>query len=223
MENIIFKNRIEVKILIILYSIIFIPASILLAILVINTKDYPLLFLYVFIVLFIGILLIVNHFKIVFDFENKIIKYTGYFKKEKVYSFNDINVSIVKNKDSFNDNFDYIFSFNESRLFKINNLNFFGETKRSIDLLDLLLNNIERSICSLKRLNIKDGYIGFYSYELAERIATIYLENNYSINVGYANNFRLEVLNSENKIIDEVISTSDELFNKAQELIQKYQ
>ena len=228
-ENIVYKNRIEVKILLIVYIIILVPVSIALIVTLIKTREFTpaAIFVCLFILLMIIILLIINRFNIVFDYENEIIKYTGYLSKTKKYPFKDINVHLKKSRTTLPYDYDYVFLTSDDKSFKISNINFESETKKSADYLDLLLTGNQKTICSLKKLNIKDGYIGFYTYDLSEQIASVYLSNNFSIKIGYDNNlscYKLVLLKADNTIVDKnEIYDSNILFNSVQTLIDKYQ
>lgn len=91
-----------------------------------------------------------------------------------------------------------------------------------------MLSDEQRIIYSLKDLNIKDGYIGFYTYELAEQIATVYLSNNITIKLGYdltIDCFKLIVFldNDDNQKQEEIeIKDFYQIKYIFQELINKY-
>jgi len=91
-----------------------------------------------------------------------------------------------------------------------------------------LLSDEQIIIYSLKDLNIKDGYIGFYTYELAEQIATVYLSNNITIKLGYDRTidcFKLIVFldNDDNQKQEEIeIKDLYQIKYIFQELINKY-
>lgn len=169
---IIFRNRIEIKILTVVYVIIFIPSSILLIITAIKTKSQELLSIFAFVLFFLAILYIINRFRIVFNYEKEVIKYTSYFSKTESYTFKDIKVRYEKSRNSLPNDYNYVFLYNNKVIFKISSINFEGQTKKSINYLNQLFTDEQRIIYCLKDLNIKDGYIGFYTYELAEQIAT---------------------------------------------------
>lgn len=225
---IIFKNRIEVKILMIVYTILFIPVSILLIITAIKTNNPELLTIFTFVLFFIGMLYIINRFRIIFDYEKELIKYTSYFSKTKTYTFQEIKVHYEKNKNTLPNDFKYIFLYNSKVIFKISSIDFEGQTKESVDYLNQLFTDEQRIIYSLKDLNIKDGYIGFYTYELADQIAATYLSNNITIKLGYdqtINCLKLRVFSDNDiKKIQEELKINE--LNKVkyifQDLINKY-
>jgi len=127
---IIFKNRIEIKILTVVYAIVFIPSSILLILTAIKTKSPELLSMFAFILPFLAILYIINRFSIVFDYEKEVIKYTSYFSKTKSYTFKDIKVHYEKNKNTLPNDYNYVFIYNKKTIFKISSIEFEGQTKK---------------------------------------------------------------------------------------------
>lgn len=225
---IIFRNRIEIKILTVAYVIIFIPSSILLIITAIKTKSPELLSIFAFVLFFLAILYIINRFRIVFNYEKEVIKYTGYFSKTESYTFKDIKVRYEKSRNSLPNDCNYVFLYNNKVIFKISSINFEGQTKKSINYLNQLFTDEQRIIYCLKDLNIKDGYIGFYTYELAEQIATAYLYNNITIKLGYNQTIACLKLivfldNDINKKQEELeINEFYKVKYKFQELINKY-
>jgi len=224
---IVFKNRIEVKILAIVYVILFIPTSVLLIIYVINTHDYHMLILFVFIFVFLFILYIINRFSIIFDYQKEEIRFTNYFSKIKVFNFKEIKVYYEKSKNTLPNCFDYIFYHNDIKIFKIDSINFEAQTKESCEYLNKLFSGVQKYIYELNKLSIKDGYIGFYTYNLSERIAAVYLSNDYTIKIGYDNEcscFKIIACKDIDEAIDENnIKDITFLFVAIQSLINKYQ
>lgn len=89
-----FKNRVEIKILLTVCLIVFVPLFILLINEIIKrgfNELWPFVFMFcIFLLIFIFLLFIINRFCITFDYKKSEIMYTSYFRKPKVYKFNDV-------------------------------------------------------------------------------------------------------------------------------------
>ena len=108
-----FKNRVEIKMLLIVCLIIFIPLFILLISEIIKkglNELWPFVFMFsIILLIFVFVLFVINRFCITFDYKKSEIMYTPYFRKTKVYKFNDIKIYYCKGKTTLPN--DYVFNF----------------------------------------------------------------------------------------------------------------
>lgn len=134
-----FKNRVEIKILLIVCFIIFIPLFILLISGIIKrgfNELWPFVFMFsIILLIFVFVLFVINRFCITFDYKKSEIMYTPYFRKTKVYKFNDVKIYYCKGKTTLSN--DYVFNFinNKKVIFKISSIDFEFQTKEKVDLL----------------------------------------------------------------------------------------
>ena len=117
-DVLVYRKRIEIKVLKVVYMLSGIPALILLIYSSISSPS-NLLALFIF-PLFIFPLFIINRFKIVFDFSSGLIKYTGYFRKTKIFDISNVVARLNKGKTTIHN--DYVFDFivEDNTIFKIN-------------------------------------------------------------------------------------------------------
>jgi len=226
-DVIVYRNRIEIKVLKVVYMLSGIPALILLIYSSISTPS-NLLALLIF-PFFIIPLFIINRFKIVFDFSNGFIKYTGYFKKTRIFDISNVVVRLNKGKTSLLN--DYVFDFivDDNTIFKINSIDFVGQTSKSVDCLKEILVQDSRILWELeKNLVIQNGYLVINSYSFSSEIATVYLANGTSIYLGYIESeekFTLKI-NGISRPDDQLekidISESSSILETLQQAINKY-
>ena len=97
-DIVIYKNRIEVKILSIVYFIIFVPNLIILLVEIVKrgiNELWPFIIMFGCIFLFIGFwIFIIARYRVKFDFINENITYTPYFKRPKNLFIIDIKIHI---------------------------------------------------------------------------------------------------------------------------------
>ena len=138
-----FKNRVEIKILLIVCFIIFIPLFILLISEIIKrgfNELWPFFLMFsIILLIFVFVLFVINRFCITFDYKKSEIMYTPYFKKTKVYKFKDVKIYYCKGKTTLPN--DYVFNFinNNKIIFKISSIDFEFQTKEKVDLLKEIL------------------------------------------------------------------------------------
>jgi hypothetical protein len=223
-----YRNRIEMKILSIVYLVVGIPTLILL---IYSSLSEPsnLIALIVFPILVLP-LFVINRFKIVIDMTNGLIIYTGYFKSTKTYKLSSVVVRISKGKTTLSNDIVFGFFFYDKIIFKISSIDFEGQTGKNIDQLRVLLVNDCRILLELEKgIVINNGYIVMNSYEIDEDIAVVYLSNGVSIDLGYIeleDKFFLTVYkenNWNNQL--EVIEVADDklILENLQQLINKYE
>lgn len=185
-----YKNRIEVKILSIVYLILLFPILVILIIEIIKrgfSELWPYVFMFgMFLLLFLLILFIINRFNIIFNYKEEKIIYTPYFKKTKIYKFEDVEIYYCKSKTTLPNDYDYDFLYNGKRIFKLSSIDFEGQTKVNIDHLKSLFRNEQKYIYELEQ-EIKKMNIDLFvlTYELDEDIAIAYLPNGITIDLGY--------------------------------------
>ena len=221
---IIFKNRVEVKILLIAFAIVFIPFLVYVLISLVKSFDFGLLFVLLILpVIFLFILYPINRFNVTFDYQKEEIRFTNYFTKTKVISFKNVIINCVKSKTRIVWDYDYIFYSNNEKIFKISSVDFESQTKESITCLESFFSDIQKSILKLQDLSIKEtGYIEIYAFSLQNNIAHIVLDNDYFIQIKYDSDtscFRLVVCDIEEKIVEDY----SRLYDETQLLINKYQ
>ena len=97
-----FKNRVEIKTLLIVCLIIFIPLFILLISEIIKrgcNELWTFVFMFsIILLIFVFVLFVINRFCITFDYKKSVIMYTTYFRKTKVYKFKDVKIYYCKGK-----------------------------------------------------------------------------------------------------------------------------
>ena len=227
------KNRVEIKILLIVCFIIFIPLFILLISEIIKrgfNELWPFVFMFsIILLIFVFVLFVINRFCITFDYKKSEIMYTPYFRKTKVYKFNDVKIYYCKGKTTLSN--DYVFNFinNNKVIFKISSIDFEFKTKEKVDLLKEFFDGNQKHFYELeKTLKISNGKLFIITYELDEDIAVVYLPKAITIDLGYIKSdqkFYLTVYKDgdwNNQL--EVLETDDieEIKGILQKLIDKY-
>lgn len=228
-----FKNRVEIKILLIVCFIIFIPLFILLISEIIKrgfNELWPFVFMFsIILLIFVFVLFVINRFRITFDYKKSEIMYTPYFRKTKVYKFKDVKIYYCKGKTTLPN--DYVFNFinNNKVIFKISSIDFEFQTKEKVDLLKEFFDGNQKYFYELeKTLKIPNGKLFIITYELDEDIAVVYLPKAITIDLGYIKSdqkFYLTVYKDgdwNNQL--EVLETDDieEIKGILQKLIDKY-
>lgn len=197
-----YKNRIEIKIISIFYTIIFggLFIYVLISDMVTNNdlilKD--LLNLLLGFLPFLVVLWIIARYKIVFDFNKKEIKYVHYFKFKRTYKFSDVKTSLVRGKATIPNDYTFNFICNDKVVFKISSLDFEFQTKEKVDLLKEFFIGNAKFIYELEKEIKKLGInISICSYELVDVIGGLYFaDKNININFGYStdsNHFTINV------------------------------
>lgn len=176
-ERIVYRNRIELKILSITIAIIW---GILYAIVLIgdlcthsphfwhNQKC-----LLIMLLVFCTPLLIIGRFKIIFDYKNKLITHTPYFSRKMQYHFDDLCVSIARGKAA-NFFLDFICKESGKRVFRICDADFENQTRESADYLKELLQGDAKFVYDLERSIRQEGYhFAVYTYSLGGVIGSV--------------------------------------------------
>lgn len=228
-----FKNRVEIKTLLIVCLIIFIPLFILLISELFKrgfNELWPFVFMFsIILLIFVLVLFVINRFCITFDYKKSEIMYTAYFRKTKVYKFKDVKIYYCKGKTTLPN--DYVFNFinNNKVIFKISSIDFEFQTKEKVDLLKEFFDRNQKYFYELeKNLKIPNGKLFIITYELDEDIAVVYLPKAITIDLGYIKSdqkFYLTVYKDgdwNNQL--EVLETDDieEIKGIFQKLIDKY-
>jgi hypothetical protein len=177
-KTVIYRNRIEVKLLSIVCGIIW---GILYA--VITTCDLithnPVLWhnqkcMWIIGFFFAIPVLIVFRYRIIFDFSNRIITYVGYFAPKKQYSFDEIEVCFSMSGTAHVSNC-FVFQINNQKLFQISEIDFLRNTRENISCLKELFKGQAKFLYDLERSIERNGYhVWVYSYSLEEHILSIY-------------------------------------------------
>ena len=177
-KTVIYRNRIEVKLLSIVCGIIW---GILYA--VITTCDLithnPVLWhnqkcMWIIGFFFAIPVLIVFRYRIIFDFSNRIITYVGYFAPKKWYSFDEIEVSVSMSGTAHVSNC-FVFQINNQKLFQISEIEFEGQTRESASCLKELFKGEAKFLYDLERSIERNGYhVQVYAYSLEEQILSIH-------------------------------------------------
>ena len=179
-----FKNRVEIKILLIVCFIIFIPLFILLISEIIKrgfNELWPFVFMFsIILLIFVFVLFVINRFCITFDYKKSEIMYTPYFRKTKVYKFNDVKIYYCKGKTTLPN--DYVFNFinNNKVIFKISSIDFEFQTKEKVDLLKEFFDGNQKYFYELeKTLKIPNGKLFIITYELDEETQLYWVSSRY--------------------------------------------
>lgn len=228
-----FKNQIEVKILKIVYLVIFIPVFILLIIEIIkkgfNEMWSTICIFMCFVIFFMGILFIINRFSITFDYEKKEIIHKPYFNKSKKYKFSDIKIYYCKAKTTLPNDYIYNFLYHDKVIFKISSIDYEGQTKKSVDFLKELFDENQKYIYELeKEIKIPGGKLFVITYELEEDIAFVSLPKGITIDLGYIKSkqkFYLTVYkngdwNNQLEVVE--VNKIEKIKDLLQNLINKY-
>lgn len=177
MKNIIvYRNRIEVKLLTITCGIIWGTLYLLTTIGDILRQN-PMLWHNQKCVLVLGFVfaipvLIICRFRIIFDYDRRAITKIGYFTPAKRYSFDEITVSVSKGDLPVPRQ--YVFKINNQKIFQISEIDFEGQTRESASYLKLLFKGVEKSLYELEQTLEKDGFnVTIYTYSLAPHILSV--------------------------------------------------
>jgi len=156
-DIIIYKNKLEVKIIIIAISIFYIPffSYVLINDLITNNEHIIKNIIILLLLCLIGYIpvLVINRLKIIFNFKDNYIMYRSYFNKTKKYNFDDISVSDKRGKGIIF-SYDYIFYFKNKKVFKINHIDFETNTKKSHICLMSFFRGFEKKLIDLSN-NLK--------------------------------------------------------------------
>lgn len=177
-EKIIFRNRIEVKILTIGIGIIW---GILYAIILTgDLRTHSPHFwhnqkcLLIMLLVFSIPILIIHRFRIIFDFRNKTITHIPYFKPKKIYSMDELDISIQRGKTGFLTRV-FVFFKQSKKLFCIQDIDFVYQTRESVDYLKMLLQGDAKFVFDFERALKSEGYYFTpYDYSLAEHFGSIH-------------------------------------------------
>jgi hypothetical protein len=173
-DVIVYRNRIEVKILGIVWSVIWVGLSLAVMIYEILTQRYafwlnlkPILFL-----AFLNVIpiLIIFRFRIIIDFDNRTITRIGYFSGKKKYSFDALNVSVEhKGILTF-----YVFSQKQKKLFEISEIDFEGQTNAEANRLKALFKGDAKRLYELECSMAEKGfYFAVYRYVFEGEIGAV--------------------------------------------------
>lgn len=190
-----YKNRLEIKIISIFYTIIF--GGLFIYVLISDVVSHNefifenLLKLLLGFSPFLVILWIIARYKIVFDFNKKEIKYVHYFKIKHIYKFSDIKSSMVRGKTTLPNDYTFNFISDNKVVFKISSIDFEGQTHESSDYLKEFFTGDAQFIYELEKEIKKTGInVSIYYYELIDAIGALYYANkNNRICFGYSSNF----------------------------------
>lgn len=240
-DIIVYKNKLESRIINISIGIIYIPlfCYILINDLITQSEHFLNNLKYITVIGLVVMIpiIIINRFKIIFDYKNKIIKYRSYFKLTKTYNFDDITIIYKKAKGNVLA-FEYIFYYNNKKIFKLDDISFVDNTKESIDYLKELFSGTEKEIFNLeKNLRNENVEVTVYNYSKPNIFFIISInDSKIIIDVGYdsfVDDFLLEVKEQsvytegyqkfiESEIIDKRRCKLDELYNICYELTMNY-
>ena len=221
-DVVIYRNRIEVKILTVVFFVLFVP---LVALLLVETVKrgieelLPYIIMTFSIFLFLGFwIFIIARYKVIFDFINKTVSYTPYFKKTKKYKFKEIVIKFVSDKTTFETN-DIYFYVNNKKIFKINEMDFEFQTKCNISCLIKSFKEEEKIISDIEKYLLEDSaHIKIYNYSFHEHIGVIYLTNKH-ISFGYDNKAQSFIIKVYEEFINEqFISESKILFESNEKM-----
>lgn len=172
---IIYRNRLETRLLLIACAVIFIPLFLFVLINDITKQSEHLVHNLLCMLLCAAIIsipiLIIVRYRIVFDFQNRTITYVHYFKPKKVFSFDDVKVRHTELNLAF-PAYDFTFYVDEKKIFKISDIDFVGQTKQSDDHLKELFTGTEKVMFDWEMKYRDKGVIPYVSYatEKANRI-----------------------------------------------------
>ena len=186
--KIIYKNKAEVKILSAVCGIIYgILVCMILITDIAHRNERLLNNQLVLLVIFCWTLLpilIINRYKIAFDFDRRVIVYTGYFLPTREYSFDQLSATrVVKSWIVV----DYVFTAEGKRLFKVSEVDFLHQTKANIACLKYFFTGNAKRLFDMERRITEEGFdIVVYHYDLTEFICKV-SQNNVCrhLSVGY--------------------------------------
>ena len=188
-EVITYRNRIETRLLLITYAVIFVPLIFFVLISDIKHQNGNLLHNLLGLFLAVSIasipLLIIVRYRIIFDYQNRTITYVHYFKPKKTFSFDDVKVRHTELQMAF-PAYDFIFYVNDKKLFKISDIDFVGQTKQSDDRLKELFTGTEKAMFDWELKYREKGVIPYVSYatENSNRVLLL-LEENITFHIIY--------------------------------------
>ena len=176
-ERITYRNRIEVKILSIAIAIIW---GILYTIILVGdlrTQSphfwHNQMSLLIMLFIFCVPIVIIGRYKIIFDYKNRQITHIPYFRPKKQYRFDELYVSIERRKTGFL-TWEFIFTKDGKRLFRISDVDFAHQTRKSADHLKELLQGDAKFVYDLERSIKQEGFLFTpYSYSLSEVIGSV--------------------------------------------------
>ena len=204
-NKIVYRNKIELIILIVAFSIIYIP---LFSYVVINDiiKNSPYILsniggLLIFLFVLLIPILIISRFKNIFDYDNNKVIYIPYFKKKKVYNFDDLEIVYQHSKTTVLC-YDFIFYYNKEKLFKISDIDFKGQTKCDPVYLKKIFKGIEKRIFELEiKLKEENVDVYVYSYSIPNIKISIGINDyHYSIEIeynSYCDKFHCSIIKKE--------------------------
>lgn len=174
-----YKNRMEIRILLIAYAVIFLPLGLFVIINDILHQNEHLLqnLLYFSVVLAIALipLLVIARYRIQFDYQNRTITYVPYFKPKKTFSFDDVTVKYVEQELAF-PAYRFVFYVQDKKLFKISDIDFEAQTKQSSDKLKELFSGTEKAMYEWEQKYKKMGvvpHVTQYASETSDRVIYI--------------------------------------------------
>ena len=191
MENkgIIYKNRLETRLLLIVCAVIFVPLFLFTFINDLIHQSEHLVHNLLSMLLCAAIvsipILIIVRYRIVFDFQNRTITYVHYFKPKKTFSFDDVKVRHTELNLAF-PAYDFTFYVDEKKIFKISDIDFVGQTKQSDDHLKKLFTGTEKAMFDWEMKYREKGVIAYVSYttEKSNRVLLL-LEENITFHIIY--------------------------------------
>ena len=191
MENkvIVYKNRLETRLLLIVYCVIFLPLTLFVLISDIIRQNEHLLKNLLSLLLVMAVasipLLIIVRYKIIFNYQNRTITYVHYFKPKKIFSFDEIKVQHVELQMAF-PAYDFVFYAGDKKVFKISDIDFVGQTKQSDDCLKELFTGTEKAMFDWEMKYREQGVIAHVSYttEKSNRILLM-LDQNITFHIIY--------------------------------------
>ena len=237
-DRIIYRNRIEMKILSIAITLIW---STLYAIITVSDlqiqsphfwHNQKCLLITAFV--FSIPLFIIGRFKIMFDYKNRQINHVPYLKSKRKYHFDDVCISIERGKTHFL-TWNFVFSKDNKRLFSISDVDFEGQTHESADHLKEFLQGDAGFIYNIERRMKQEGYhFTPYGYALCEAFGSVRSKEwSHWITIKYRaeeNSFTLQVWKIElhkekgpkEYILEEQTSDADALIQSILELAYRY-
>lgn len=237
-DRIVYRNRMEMKIISIAIAIIW--SALYTIVLIGDLRAQSPHFwhnqkcLLIMLLVFCVPLLIIGRFKIIFDYRNRQITHIPYFTPRKQYSFDELCVSAERAKVTFL-SMEYIFTKGSKRLFRISDVDFEGQTCESADYLKEFLQGDAKFVYDLERSIKQEGYhFTVYTYSLENTIGSVHPEEwNCWITVEYhaeTKSFALQVWRIEihkdkapqEHIVEELSTDADSLTQTILQLAYRY-
>ena len=238
-EKVIFRNRIEVKILTIGAGIVWFILSALVLILDLRTHNphfgHNQKCLLMIPLVFSVPILIIHRFRIIIDFRNKTITHIPYFKPKKIDSMDELDISVQRGKTRFLTRV-FVFFKQGKKLFCIQDIDFVHQTRESVDYLKMLLQGDAKFVFDFERALKSEGYYFTpYDYSLAEDFGSIHSRDTTNwITIKFqkaTRTFTLQVFKLKvdpdkgpigNTIIHETSASPDDLARSALALAHQY-